>query len=32
MPPDEVYHNLSQNDKLEQLLRRIKILELKKEI
>lgn len=32
MPPEEVYHNLSQSDKLEQLFRRIKILELKKEI
>jgi hypothetical protein len=32
MPPDEVYHNLSENDKLDQLFRRIKIIKLEKNI
>lgn len=30
MSPEEVYHNLAENDKLEQLLRRIKVYNLKK--
>lgn len=32
LAPDEVYHNLSENDKLEQLFRRIKIIKLEKNI
>lgn len=32
MPPQEVYRNLSENDKLEQLFRRIKIIKLEEEI